>query len=922
MGLPTPRLLTFLCVATLIGLGSLRAQPAATSTPEHDPVKLADFAVTGSNIKGVDTEKSLPVTLYTAEDIGRLGVGTMAELVETMPFSSGISINETSTGPNDARGDVSTINLRNLGAGRTLVLVNGRRMSAYGVTPGTPPVQFVNINAIPLGAIQRVEVLRDGASAIYGSDAIGGVVNTILKQNYTASEVGFRYAAASGGLAETTASVAFGRALLEGRANLSLILNFSNRAGLDTSDRTYAADADKRALVSAPFNTNSAFNRRSSSGPTGRFTAVTDTGTGVSVPGITSSTGAFYYDPITGLRASGTGPTAFYNSQGNTQLIPDLTRTNLLLTYEHHLAANLAFFSEVSLYDSHSQGGFDAIPLSSTTDGVIIPKTNYYSPVGIRSGVATPRAVLIRNYRIVEAGPRSYDTHSDSARLLAGFRGDLGHTQWSWESALLYMRGHTKQVNHGYVSQSKFLAQLALDTPEAYNPFAPGSNSAAIVNNFLIDIWDDGVGTLSSWDARASGPVVTLPGGPLSAAVGAEVRRETMRQRNDPYGLADDVIAQSEQLDVSAGRNVASAYTEVLVPIVGDANRLPLVQALELRAAVRYERYSGFDALKPGVGLAWRPTSWLLLRASYNEGFRAPTVVELYTPAVGRRNEGFIDTARAGQPDAVSSVSKRVVTGGNSALEPEGSKSYNLGFVVDVPVLKGLSLGADLFRIRQRNQIDNADAQRELDLDASLWAASHGANPRVIRAAQTASDIAANLPGTLIEVVSTFQNLSLRETDGADAFLNYRTPQWALGRFDFTGALTYTRRLRSIDAKGNLTDLVRNDGSPRVRSTFGVAWSRRGWSASVQERYTSDYLASTTYTTSGQRFVIEPYWVTNASVSYRFSRGAFKGLRVRVGANNLFDRDPPFYPASSAGYDSYYADPRGRMAYVDLAYQF
>ena len=144
---------------------------AQTPPAAEEAIRLDAFTVTGSNIKGVDTEKTLPISLITADDISMAGVSTMTELIETLPFSTNVSINETATGPNDARGDVSTINLRNLGAGRTLVLLNGRRLSAYGVTPGTPPVQFVNVNAIPFGAVQQIEVLRDGASAIYGSMA-------------------------------------------------------------------------------------------------------------------------------------------------------------------------------------------------------------------------------------------------------------------------------------------------------------------------------------------------------------------------------------------------------------------------------------------------------------------------------------------------------------------------------------------------------------------------------------------------------------------------------------------------------------------------------------------------------------------------------------------------------------------------------
>jgi iron complex outermembrane receptor protein len=773
-------------------------------------------------------------------------------------------------------------------------------------------------------------VLRDGASAIYGSDAIGGVVNTILRKTYDRFDVNARYAfAADGGSPrETTFTLSGGRVFNEGRTNFTLVYNYYHRDLLMAPERDYAGNADKRPLVDAPFNTNNSFNGLNSSAPFGRFTAVTDAGASVSVPGVSATNGQFYYDPVTGARTTGAGPTGFYNSQAGTQLLPRITRHNLLGAVEHRFNPALVGFGEFSYYRSDSFGQFDASPISLATDGIVIPKTNYYNPAGTRfqgpgtaNPAGTPRNVSIRNYRPTEIGPRSYDTESDSYRLLGGLRGTLTNTTWTWESAALFMHGATYQENHGYISASRFLQQLALSTPDAYNPFG-GPNDASVYNNFVIDIWDRGSGSLGSVDAKASGEVFTLPGGAVSLAVGGEFRHESMKQRNDPFGLADDVIAQSEQLDVTASRDVYAGFSEVLVPLIGKDNKVPLVRALELRLAARYESYKNFSATKPGVGLSWRPTDWLLLRASYNEGFRAPTIVELFTPAIGRRNDGIVDTARAGQPDALGSVSKRIVTGGNPNLSPEESESWNYGVVVDVPFVKGLSFGADVYRIRQFNQIDNSSATDELDLDNALWDAGGGSNPRVIREARTAADIAANLPGVLIEVLSTFQNLSLREVEGTDFFANYRTPRWSFGRFNFTGSLSYVDELRSIDEDGNATELVQANGNPRIKAAAGVSWNKGAWSASVFERYTGEYNGPASLTSSGQPFIIGAYRVTNASVGYAFRRGTLDGLRLRVGVNNVFDEPPPLYPANSSGYHPSYADPRGRMPYVDVSYKF
>jgi iron complex outermembrane receptor protein len=927
--LTTMRIFLLISIVTPLTVIAQSSTPTVTTSAE-ETMTLEKVTVTGSNIKGVDTEKTLPITVITAEDITTSGINSMTELVENLPFSTNVTINESDGMPNGARGDVSSINLRNLGAGRTLVLLNGRRMSAHGVTPGTPPVQFVNVNSIPLGAVEQVEILRDGASSIYGSDAIGGVVNTILKKNYNRFDLNARYSfgADGGSPRETSFTLSGGKRFNEDRSNITLVYSFYHRDLLMAQERDYAANADKRPLVGAPFNGSNSFNNLNSSSPFGRFTTVNDAGAGVAVAGVSGANGQFYYDPSTGARTSGAGPTGFYNSQAGTQLLPRITRHNVFGTFDHRLNSRVSFFSELSYYYSESSGQIDASPISLATDGIIIPKTNYYNPAGTRfqgagtdNPAGTPRDVSIRNYRAVDIGPRSFDTESDSYRLLAGLRGNLTDTSWTWETAAMYMRGETYQENHGYISASRFLEQLALSSPDAYNPFG-GPNPESVTRNFVIDIWDRGVGTLSSLDGKVSGEVFDLPGGAVSLAAGAEYRRESMKQRNDPFGLADDVIAQSGQLDVDASRNVYAGFAEVLVPLVSKANAIPFATALELRLAARYESYKNFSATKPGVGLSWRPTDWLLLRASYNEGFRAPTVVELFSPAIGRRNTGIVDTARIGQPDAVSNISKNTVTGGNPNLQPEESESWNYGAVIDVPFVKGLSFGADVYHIKQRNQIDNSDAQDELDLDAQLWAAGGGNNPRVVREVRTADDIANNLPGVLRDVFSTYQNLSLREIKGTDIFVNYRTPRWSVGRFNLTGAVSYVDQLRSIDEKGNVVELVQNNGNPRVKATVGVSWNRGPWSASVYERYTSEYNGPASLTVNGQRYVVSDYWVTNANVGYAFRDGAFKGMRLRVGVNNLFDENPPLYPANSSGYHPSYADPRGAMPYVDISYRF
>jgi iron complex outermembrane receptor protein len=912
-------------------IGALFASPSfAQSDNSDDVVKLETFVVTGSNLSRALEAAAVPVTTFTAIDIEALGATTISDIVDALPFSSNVGFNETNTGPNDARGDVSTVNLRNLGTGRTLVLLNGRRMSAHGVTPGTPPIQFVNLNSIPVAAIQQIDVLRDGASAIYGSDAIGGVLNTRLRSNFTGFQVSAMGMWGDPAPNDYNLDVAGGVESADGRTHLSVFASYYEREGLMASERPYAANADKRPLVDEPFASNSRFNRQSSSSPYGRFTALTDAGVSVGVTGVTPTTGTargrFHVNPATGAIASGTGPSANYDFQLDGQLLPSTQRVSLFSVIEHEISENMSAFAEVSYYGSESNGQTATTPISQGTDGIIVPKTNYYNPVGTRfygpgtaNPTGTPRNVVIRNYRPVDIGPRTYTTELDSYRIVAGLRGKT-ESDWDWETGVLHMSGKTYQENNGYMSASRLTSQLALSTPDAFNPFGgPNVNAADVVDKVVIDIWDRGTGTISSLDGKISGQKFELPGGPIAMVFGGEIREEGMKQRNDPFGIADDVIAQSEQIDIDANRTMMGAYTEGL---------LPLAEGLDLRVAARFEDYEDFSAVKPAAALSWRPFEALMIRASYNEGFRAPGVAELYQPQRARRNEGLIDGAREGQEDAVGTVTKRVVTGGNPDLQPEESQSYNIGFVLDIPQIKGVSISMDVYKIESTDRIDNPNNQDELNIDEALWLANGGSNDRVLREAQTDSDRALGIPGRLIEIQGTYDNLDSRTIEGIDFGIAWVSPRFEVGTVTLKAEGTYVSKLADADRDGNTSNMIRNGGNPRVKGLVSASWNRKSWSAYLSARYLSDYENSRTYDSpvgdpNSIPLVLESQWILNASVGYKFAKGgALEGTSMRFGVNNIQNVEPPLYLSSSDGYDSSYYNPRGRQFFAQLTHKF
>ncbi|MBI5382698.1 MAG: TonB-dependent receptor [Opitutae bacterium] len=912
------------------------SQPAAA--PKNDEVvSLAAFTVTGTNLKRLEQEKSLPVTRLDTEQIDLSGALSVSDFLRTLaPIESSVgNIGATATGPNDAGGDAASVNLRGLGDGNTLVLLNGRRLSTYGIAPNTPPVAFVNINQIPTGAVERLEILRDGASAIYGSDATGGVVNIILKKNYEGVDLRTRYGAASGGYDELTASVATGRVFNAGRTTLNLIATYYERDGLDASDRVYAADPDKRSLVGAPFNANSAFNGRSSSGPYGRFSRVNT----YNADGTVSSSTSFFMQPAasgTGVDlVSGTGPASSYNSQIGKQLIADVRRYNLHANLSHRLAPRIELIAEGSFYYARSHNQSGATPLSGNTtltgtDNVIVPASNYYNPYGQRLNPAAPRDVLIRNYRTEELGPRIFDVDIDSYRLLAALQGRLGET-WTWETGALFMESLTKDYQGNLISQSRLNAQLALNTPEAFNVFGgPNVNPRAVLDKVRITDWTRGTGELALFDAKISGDLFPCWGGPVAMAAGIEHREEKLKERNGPFGLADDIIAISGQIDVTAQRDVQAGYAEVSVPVIGKNNRFDFVQAFDLTVAGRYEDFGGFSATKPKFSVALTTLPWLLLRASSGEGFRAPSISQLFQPARGRRNAGFIDTARQytvgsttiTPEDATSGVSKLLITGGNPRLQPENSRSWNIGTVIEPPALKGFSVGVDYWGIKQDGRIDSPTAADELAKDARLWRASRGANPNVVRAPQTQSDRDNNIPGVLISINGTYQNLARREVQGFDLFADYawRTSAW--GRFQVRADASRYLKFRDTDTNGVVTELIRQSGRPRWRSNASLLWRQSAWSAGLLARYVGDYESDPSLDTAGAPFIVRSWTTFNAYVGYQCTRGWLRGTTVRVGANNVFDRDPPLSPGVSDGYDSGNANAIGRLVYVELRRKF
>jgi len=667
-------------------------QPAAASGAEASEVE--EIVVVGSQIAGAKTTAALPVTVVDQRQIESVGVSSGDDLFRSIPQLGDVAFNSTNlaNSSNFSRGDVGSVNLRNLGVGNSLVLLNGRRMVTYPNSQrdeNNAPVLTANANAIPVAGVSRVEVLRDGAAALYGTDAVGGVINTVLKTRHDGFSAEVQYGGAEGtSLTDLDGTILAGHNLKSGRGNITLFYNYTHRTALKTDDLSYTASGDKRRLFAdTPFSANPAQDRRSILGPWGDFQTPASFGV-VRQNGVilTTSTGAFHIQPSTfagcqaqlpggiciddGARAIGAADRELrWDTQANwpIHVIPRLTRHNLFLSGDYELTDSVTAFGEFGYYDATTHSIQDSV-FSVSAIRMTVPASNYWNPFGpvvFANGQVNPNRlpglnipaaglpVTMINYRLADLGPTQVDVSSYQTRFLGGLRGKFAG--FNWESAILYSKAQVTDTQDA-VSATAFQQQLALSTPAAYNPFNGGDpanpagrdttlSNAATMDAMRIKGVRQDTSSLLLADLKLSrSDLFETPAGPVGMALGFEARRETQRddrdQRLDGTITWTDIVTGQVQPSDNFGvaqtpdtygkRSVLSAYAELAIPVVSPDMAIPLVRNVEVQLAGRYEHYSDFGSVaKPKVAVAWDLFDGLRLRGSWSEGFRAPNLEQI-----------------------------------------------------------------------------------------------------------------------------------------------------------------------------------------------------------------------------------------------------------------------------------------------------
>ena len=873
----------------LISAGAALAQdatPQSTPAQEGEAAQVEDIVVVGSQIRGASTTAALPVTVVTQEEIIATGAVSGDDLLRSIPQMGDVlfsSANNPQTS-NAARGDVNSVNLRSLGVGNTLVLLNGRRIVQHPTSQGTSdtgtvPVLSYNSNAIPVSGLERLEVLLDGAAAIYGADAVAGVVNTVLQQDFDGLEMKAQYGGAEGThRREFTFGMFAGKDFQRG--NLSGFLDYTNRTAQQASDEPYTASDDRRSLfANVPGYENSTdTDGRSSYTAWANFQTPFQVRRGTTA--LTTGAGAFHNQPSSfgctapvggdvclasgNISYSGAGRELRYDGARGTTQSPDIERLNLFVSGHYDLDNGVTAFGELGYYTASTQ---NIQPPTILLNPLWIPASNYWNPFGpvtFADGTRNPNrlagltnvptagtAVKLVRYRFNDLGAQVVDVDNWQSRFLGGLRGEW--RGFDWESAVLYSEAEATDSSNA-VNLTALQANLALSTPDAYNPFSGGCvndtsfgdctpSSQAAIDAITTDLTRVSKTTLALWDFKVSRPdVFTLPGGPVGMALGVEARRETQRDDRDAdldgtNVFRDSVSGEISQSNIAAvssnpdtygKREVYSAYVEFAVPVVSPEMNIPLVRSLDFQLAGRYEHYSDFgDVAKPKIAMAWDLVEGVRVRGSYSEGFRAPNLEQTNAAQYGRlstnndyiRCEADLRLGRITNFNQCSQpASASLLVSGNPELQPEESTNQSIGLVLQpwfIPEQFGrFTFTLDRWKIEQEKIVGLLGAQSNVVLDY-LNILNGTRNDNVNRAAVTADDIAffqgsgITPVGQIVSVEDQFINLLPQTVEGLDIGLQWRLRGTPWGNFR-----------ASVNA-AHLTKFDRSPG-PLVESLFAA----------------------------------------------------------------------------------------------------
>ncbi len=891
----------------LAAAGTLAAQtPAAPTTDKKkdDTVKIEKFEVTGSRVKRLDYETTSPVARFTVDDIEAKGYTNIGDFIQSLPFNSGTanSIYQTASFLRGA----ATTNLRGLGSQRFLTLVNGRRAVPYALTNSGNRSVF-DFNSLPAVAVESIELLKDGASAIYGADAITGVFQIKLKKNFSGLSVGMDYRNTLKSTGGDTGTLGVNVVAGAGNAKTKIMTavdvktansNFLHDYGVTTTD--YSALGTNKGS-----NLNSASNWPANLS----FTRAQAAAIGLPFPNVAATVTSWTY-VVNGGRPTGTpslsqfvpapanpananavlvGNENRYNFAETYQIYPSYDYISSYTSFEHEISDRLKVFGEITYGKNSTYYAFTPGVITFSTEGLTLPANNPYNPFGIPLTTLTARA----NF-----GPvRKFDTEGVATNLVAGARGTF-LDNWSWESGVSYGVGTATTVSRNAIRATVYQAALNGTTrATALNPFGPSDNQTLVNGLFTTStavFKADGL----MWDGHVTGKLFELPAGDLSLAAGLEMREDRLITNPDTAAY----LGSGGGLPLTGKRTVASQYIELTAPLYKKSEW----GSAELQVAGRHEHYNDFgNTTKPKFGAKVRlPANRfvnVVLRGSYSESFQAPALGLLYASQTTAFSSTVLqDPLRPQDPP----TQMRIITGGNPKLLPETAKVKYAGAVFeDVFKIKDLTFSADYFDFRVNQVI--------VTPGATFLLSERG---RAQFPAGIVRDSTLGNPGPILRLESVPSNnpAAYQIYRGFDFGVKYALRNTRTGTYTFAADATQIKKVGSDSGLGagffNNTGLYYN---PRWKANAGAGWRYKNWGANVNADWTHHYY-NDNYTVQG--WGENPYTLISSSVRYN----GWWNTEIQIGVNNLFNNRPPANGRETTGFDpnAYGAGVLGRLLFI------
>ncbi|HUP09190.1 MAG TPA: TonB-dependent receptor [Caldimonas sp.] len=900
-------------------LGSLALAAHAALAQNAPTQNLERVEITGSSIKRIESETSLPVQVITRDAIEKTGAVTVEQLLNTVTALSSSGQTPAAGVSSATTGGISGISMRGLNSTRTLVLLNGRRIAPYGIGFTNDNVS-VDVNSIPLAAVERVEILKDGASAVYGSDAIAGVVNFILRKDFVGGEATAYYGDTSdGGASATRGSLLFGAGDLgKDRFNVMGTFSWQHEKPLYGAQRSFAQSGinsinDTSSGNTFPANfiaTNGAFGTRNPSNP--------------SCPPPYA-----VYDPqlsTTGCR---------FDPSPLVQLIPDAERTSLFLSGRYALTPTMELFAEGSWNRNRQNNVIQPVPISDqfalppnhplfnvapyngTSTILVQPGTPFYPTAYVQSQLpaGAPLPVLDVRWRDNINGNRHIEDVADAPRLVVGLRGSAA--SWDWDAAYLHSESRVREnVVSGFPILSQVLPILNSGNVNFWGPSPDNVVQQVLATDFHGEAFNI-KSSLDSVSGKASRELFNLPAGPLAIALGAEERKEKYQFNASSQISTGDVAGYGGNfLPVDKSRNVDALFAEV---------NIPAYKNFEVNAAVRWDNYQGVgSSTNPKLGLRYQPTKEILLRASGGKGFRAPSLLDLFAPnTTGVTPQGLNDSLRC--PTTGSSLDCATqfptLNGGNANLKPEKSHNYTAGIVFEPT--NAISVAVDWFTILLQDQINNGIPAAVILSDFAKYGHLVTRGP--------VDPAFPNLPGPITQIDQTNINVGKTNLSGWDFDARVRIPAGDYGRVTVQYTGTYFYKYDSENIDGSFSPVIGQANTatggvvPRLKTYLSATWAIGPWNTTLAQNWQSSYddLFGTLESGNSPPRKVGVYETYDAQVQYL----GVKNLKMTAGMKNIFNRAPPYTNAGGqtsfqAGYDPTYADPRGRFVYGSLTYSF